>query len=122
MSVVKKISTALYNPLIIQYRYNGNIATVELPRQAWNIEIPFSNEAAFNCFLEASKYYIDKGVLFYSEVKSEREIETTAKKEKDRELKKASNVADDKFAEIKDFVGLKKGGVDLIVEKSEPNR
>ena len=122
MSIVKKISTALYSPLILQYRYNGNIAVVELPRQAWNIEVPFSNEEAFNCFLEASKYYVDKGLLIYSEVKNERDIENTAKKEKDKELKKVSSKADDSFAEIKDFAQLKRGGVDLVVEKSEPNK
>lgn len=122
MSIVKKISTALYSPLILQYRYNGNIAVVELPRQAWNVEVPFSNEEAFNCFLEASKYYVDKGLLLYSEVKNERDIENTAKKEKDKELKKVSSKADDSFAEIKDFAQLKRGGVDLVVEKSEPNK
>ena len=121
MSIVKKISTALYSPLILQYRYNGNIAVVELPRQAWNVEVSFSNEEAFNCFLEASKYYVDKGLLLYSEVKSEREIEDTAKKEKDKELKKVRSKTDGNFAEIKDFAQLKRGGVDLVVEKSEPN-
>ncbi|OPG60909.1 hypothetical protein BGL87_08325 [Helicobacter pylori] len=60
--------------------------------------------------------------IIYSEVKNEREIENTAKKEKDKELKKVSSKADDSFAEIKDFAQLKRGGVDLVVEKSEPNK
>lgn len=118
MSIVKKISTALYCPLILQYRYNGNIAVVELPRQAWNVEVPFSNEEAFNCFLEASKYYIDKGVLLYSEVKSERDIENTAKKEKDREVKRANNVANSEIEKINNTLQLKSGAINLVTEKS----
>ncbi|GAA8306059.1 hypothetical protein HpBT187_05190 [Helicobacter pylori] len=61
-------------------------------------------------------------MLIYREVKNERDIENTAKKEKDKELKKVSSKADESFAEIKDTVQLKRGGVDLVVEKSEPNR
>lgn len=122
MSIVKKISTALYNPLFIQYRYGGKVNELHLPKRAFNIEVSFSDEAELNSFLEACEYYLKKELIVFSEVKNEKALMDTAKKEKDKELKKVSTKADDNFAEIKDFVGLKKGGVDLVVEKSEPNQ
>lgn len=122
MSIIKKISTALYNPLLIQYRYGGKVNELHLPKRAFNVEVSFSDEAELNSFLEASAYYVKKELLVVTEVKNEKTLIDQAKKEKDKELKNVASKTDDNFNGIKDYVGLKKGGVDLVVEKSEPNQ
>lgn len=117
MAITKKISTALYVPLVANYRYKGNIIEVRLPSRALNVDIDFADENAFNEFADSVKHLKDKELIFFDKVKNANAVENTAEKNTKKTLDKVSAKVDSAIANSNNAMAFKNAKIETTTQK-----